>query len=223
MILFFERDTDMPLYIYMTDLLEFVVGDQKLSINIIQFFMMYLSRVSINDGNQDVYGFLDPYYINPIEAKKSKTKSYITYTMSTEGKQIYLCPYINEGHWQLLVLSPVYKTAVWFCSLHKKPSTHLKNIIDVSWLGYNILKGRSSSNYQKLTWLNLKCNRQSKGYECGYYVMQWMITIVRTGIKTNWEKFFMDESPVPLPAIECVRHVWATYFLNFYNSRIANQ
>jgi len=34
---FFERDTDMSLYIYMSDLLEFAVGDQELSINIIQF------------------------------------------------------------------------------------------------------------------------------------------------------------------------------------------
>jgi len=30
----------MPLYIYMSDLLEFVVGAQELNINIIQFFIM---------------------------------------------------------------------------------------------------------------------------------------------------------------------------------------
>ena len=32
----------------------------------------------------------------------------------------------------------------------------------------------------------------------------------------------MDESPLPLPAIEYVRHAWAIYFLNLYKSRIAN-
>jgi len=35
--------------------------------------------------------------------------------------------------------------------------------------------------------------------------------------------FFMDEQAMPSAVIEYVRHAWATYFLNFYNSRIANQ
>ncbi|KAK7327227.1 hypothetical protein VNO80_31592 [Phaseolus coccineus] len=37
---FFETNPELPLYIYMSDLLEFVAGDQELNINIIQFFMM---------------------------------------------------------------------------------------------------------------------------------------------------------------------------------------
>ena len=37
---FFEINTDMTSYIYMSYLLEFVAGDQELNINIIQFFMM---------------------------------------------------------------------------------------------------------------------------------------------------------------------------------------
>jgi len=49
---------------------------------------MYFSGVSINEGNQDVYGFLDPYYINPIGAKKYEIQSYITNTLGKEGKQI---------------------------------------------------------------------------------------------------------------------------------------
>ena len=44
---------------------------------------MYFSGVSINEGNQDVYGFLDPYYINPIGAKKPETQSYITCLLYT--------------------------------------------------------------------------------------------------------------------------------------------
>jgi len=37
---FFETNTQVTLYIYMSDLLEFVAGDQELNLNIIQFFMM---------------------------------------------------------------------------------------------------------------------------------------------------------------------------------------
>ena len=55
-----------------------------------------MSGVSINEGNQGIYGFLDPYLINPIRAKKAETQSFITNTLGLEGKQIYSCPYINE-------------------------------------------------------------------------------------------------------------------------------
>jgi len=30
------------------------------------------------------------------------------------------------------------------------------------------------------------CNKQISSYKCGYYVMQWMITIVHAHITTNW-------------------------------------
>jgi len=36
-------------------------------------------------------------------------------------------------------------------------------------------------------------------------------------------QFFMDEQAMPLVAIKYVRHAWATYFLTFYNYKIANQ
>ena len=50
-----------------------------------------MHEVSITDGNEDVYGFLDPSYTNPTGIKKIETQSYITNTLEKEGKQIYLC------------------------------------------------------------------------------------------------------------------------------------
>jgi len=44
----------------------------------------YLSGVSINEGNQDVYEFFDMNFINPIGAKKVETQSYITNTLIEE-------------------------------------------------------------------------------------------------------------------------------------------
>jgi len=55
-----------------------------------------LSEVYINDGNQDVYGFLDPYFINPTGAKKIETHTYITNTLIGDAKQIYLAPNIKK-------------------------------------------------------------------------------------------------------------------------------
>ena len=44
-----------------------------------------MHEVSINDGNEDVYGFLDPSYTNPTGTKKSETQSYITNTLEKDG------------------------------------------------------------------------------------------------------------------------------------------
>ncbi|XP_068461802.1 uncharacterized protein [Phaseolus vulgaris] len=127
---FFQINTELPLMIYNTDLSEFISGNQELNISIIQFFMMFLHRVCITEGKENMYGFVDPAYTNPVGPNSTETQAYITNILEKEGKQIYLCPYINEHHWQLLVLSMVDKTAVWFCSLHKKMPTKFKDIID---------------------------------------------------------------------------------------------
>jgi len=47
-------------------------------------------------GKENVYGFFDPAYTNPIETKANETQSYITNTLEKKGKEIYLCLYINE-------------------------------------------------------------------------------------------------------------------------------
>jgi len=43
------------------------------------------------EGKENVYGFLNTAYTNA-----TRTKAYITNTLEKEGKEIYLCPYINE-------------------------------------------------------------------------------------------------------------------------------
>ena len=52
--------------------------------------------VCLTEEKENVYGFLDPAYTNPTIAKATETQSYITNTLEKDGKQIYLCPYINE-------------------------------------------------------------------------------------------------------------------------------
>jgi len=92
-----------------------------------------LHGVSINDGNEDVYGFLDPSYINPTRTKKSETQSYITNTLEKEGKQIYLCPYI--------MLKFNYKSSIITISYFKYLLTLFRNDIGVfgNYLSYQRL------------------------------------------------------------------------------------
>jgi len=55
-----------------------------------------LNAVSITEGKENVYGFLDLTYTNPTGTKANEIQSYITNTLEKEGKEIYLCPYIKE-------------------------------------------------------------------------------------------------------------------------------
>jgi len=46
-----------------------------------------MNGVSIIEGKENVYGFLDPAYTNPIGAKENETQSYITTTLKKRGKR----------------------------------------------------------------------------------------------------------------------------------------
>ncbi|XP_068461862.1 uncharacterized protein [Phaseolus vulgaris] len=172
----------------MSDLLDLASGDQEINITVLQLWMMYLSGLCFDEGKHNIYGFLDPQITQSIGNKKSETQTYITTALKNGGKHIYFAPYIHERHWQLLIISVQDHTAAWFCSLHKKPPAYFKNIIDSAYSGYNMLCGRRTSNAQKLTWMYLKSNRQPQNYECGYYVMQWMLTILQAEIMKGWDK-----------------------------------
>jgi len=37
-------------------------------------------------------------------------------------------------------------------------------------------------------YFHMQSNRQSESYECNYYVMQWMTTIVRATIDRGWNQ-----------------------------------
>jgi len=77
--------------------------------------------------------------------------------------------------------------------------------------GYNMLSGRGTANAKNSFECSLRylkyicsvtltcliysfnniyfeCNRQSGSYECSYYVMQWMLTIVWAGTNRGWDQ-----------------------------------
>ncbi|BAT81070.1 hypothetical protein VIGAN_09107300, partial [Vigna angularis var. angularis] len=71
---------------------------------------------------------------------------------------------------------------------------------------------------KKLAWVSLKCNRQMGSYECGYYVMFWMMTIIRAHYTTGWETRFNRTAPIPEKSIQLVRKTLARYVIHLYNS-----
>ncbi|QCD86867.1 hypothetical protein DEO72_LG3g1395 [Vigna unguiculata] len=66
---------------------------------------------------------------------------------------------------------------------------------------------------QQLKVIYPKCNKQEDSWECGYYVMSWIRTIIRAAVKDEWIERFKNPSPLPDDIIHTLRQEWAAYLL----------
>ncbi|KOM43469.1 hypothetical protein LR48_Vigan05g107300 [Vigna angularis] len=57
------------------------------------------------------------------------------------------------------------------------------------------------------------CNQQLDSWECGFYVMCWIKTIIRAGITDDWKERFQSTSPIPEDTIRQIRQEWTAYLL----------
>ncbi|BAT83929.1 hypothetical protein VIGAN_04117200 [Vigna angularis var. angularis] len=87
-----------------------------------------------------------------------------------------------------------------------------------SLVAHMMLFGRSTTTAKKLAWVNLKCNRQIRSYECGYYIMYWMMTIIRSHYTSGWETRFNMTTPILEKSLKLVRKALAKYLIQLYNS-----
>uniref|UniRef100_A0A151UI86 DUF8039 domain-containing protein n=1 Tax=Cajanus cajan TaxID=3821 RepID=A0A151UI86_CAJCA len=118
--------SDVPLYISLPDALEIVGGNSMLNISIIQLWAMYVDKLSVEQAQAEVYGFIEPQSIQKSGNTQVHIQQYMQTWMSESGRDIYMAPYIDGSHWQLMVIIPKEYTVVWFCSLHRKPSHEIK-------------------------------------------------------------------------------------------------
>nr|KYP42246.1 hypothetical protein KK1_036335 [Cajanus cajan] len=118
--------SDVPLYIFLPDALEIVGGNSMLNISIIQLWATYMDKLSVEQAQAQVYGFIEPQSIQKSGNTQVHIQQYMQTWMSESGRDIYNAPYIDESHWQLMVIIPKEYTVVWFCSLHRKPSHEIK-------------------------------------------------------------------------------------------------
>ncbi|XP_029129092.1 BTB/POZ and MATH domain-containing protein 4-like [Cajanus cajan] len=51
---------------------------------------------------------------------------------------------------------------------------------------YNVMGGRSTAQPKNLDWIYPMSNQQQGGYECGYYVMNWMLDIIEGEVTNDW-------------------------------------
>ncbi|XP_029126333.1 uncharacterized protein LOC114915625 [Cajanus cajan] len=210
----FNMSSKVPLYISQSDISEITNGHCMLNISILQLWLLFIHKLSMDKGNDHIYGFLEPESIQKSGNKVEEIQAYIQNWMFDSNKKVYLAPYFSDAHWQLLVICPMDNIAVCICSLHKPPPMDFRQLLDRAMEGYHILKG--SKMKKKMSWVSPKSHKQKGNYECGYYVMKTMHTIVDSQIVSGWTEIFIDRSPLPLEDINIIREQWATFFINYY-------
>ncbi|KAH1249673.1 hypothetical protein GmHk_05G012981 [Glycine max] len=121
-------------YIKHEDLFEIAHGGQCLSISVLQLLILHLTETCMRVGNSDIYGFLEPQFIQRSGQSQFESESYIKSWMQSSQRDVYLGAYLNgfhcNRHWQMVVILPKEHLVVWFCSLHNRPDNYLKGIIN---------------------------------------------------------------------------------------------
>ncbi|KAH1202713.1 Kinesin-like protein KIN-14Q [Glycine max] len=117
-------------FITHADVTEIVLGDKCLNISILQLWLMFIHDWSSSIGYGALYGFLEPQCIHNANTKRQEYENYIGKWLKEAGKQIYIAPYLNHAHWQLLVLCLGDNLVVRFCSLRKKPNAAIKGAVN---------------------------------------------------------------------------------------------
>ncbi|XP_014628590.2 uncharacterized protein LOC114373985 [Glycine soja] len=89
-----------------------------------------MTETSMQEGNSDVYGFLEPQSIQRYGQSQFELESYMKNWMQNLKRDVYLGAYLNGAHWQMVVILPKENLVVWFCSLHNRLDNYLKGIIN---------------------------------------------------------------------------------------------
>ncbi|KOM43138.1 hypothetical protein LR48_Vigan05g074200 [Vigna angularis] len=152
----------------------------------------YVDIVIVDQGRSSMYG---PQTIQPSGNTIESKQKYLETWMTESNRDIHFVPYIDGSHWQLMLIIPKQCKIVWFCSLHRKMKNDLRNM----------LQGVMGKNRGQLVFVLYPkvCKKQLDSWECGYYVMSWIKTIIRAVIIDDWNE----------DAIKKIRQEWTTYLL----------
>ncbi|KOM31455.1 hypothetical protein LR48_Vigan01g101000 [Vigna angularis] len=195
----------VPVYITLSDALEMIGGDRMLNISIIQLWCMYMDTIVVDHGRSSMYGFVEPQTIQPSSNTRQNRQDYLQTWMDESKRDVYLVPYIEGSHWQLMVIIPKQCKIIWFCSLHRRMKNDLRTMLQG-------VIGKSRGQLVQILYPKV-CNQQLDSWECGFYVMCWIKTIIRAVITDDWNERFKSTSPIPEDTIKQIRQEWTAYLL----------
>ncbi|KAI9116820.1 hypothetical protein K1719_012186 [Acacia pycnantha] len=90
-------------------------------------FIKFMHRELEQHGRSQDIGFLSSQYIS--QPPLSDRQLYITQRLCNNMKKLYLTPYYNSHHWQLVLICTDHKV-VFLCSTHNDPPATLKQIVN---------------------------------------------------------------------------------------------
>ncbi|KAK9749550.1 hypothetical protein RND81_02G134000 [Saponaria officinalis] len=132
---------------------------------------------------------------------------------------IILVPFCQEMHWMLVVICPLIHEA-YFCDPMEttKRDTSFKHVLQMrsAFRTFRACGGASKLKAgMSMNWSNIECHQQPGSTECGYYVMRYMLDIIKKyrSIKDK-AKWFGSKLAYTPEQINEVRELWATYFMD---------
>ncbi|KOM34540.1 hypothetical protein LR48_Vigan02g069000 [Vigna angularis] len=156
-----------------------------------------MDTIVVDQGRSSMYGFVEPQTIQPSGNTLQNRQHYLQTWMDESKRDVYLVPYIEGSHWQLMVIIPKQCKIIWFCSLHRRMKNDLRTMLQG-------VIGKSRGQLVQILYPKV-CNQQLDSWECGFYVMCWIKTIIRAVITDDWNERFKSTSPIPEDTIKQIR------------------
>ncbi|KOM58109.1 hypothetical protein LR48_Vigan11g114300 [Vigna angularis] len=89
----------------------------------------YMDTIVVDQGRSSMYGFVEPQTIQPSGNTLQNRQDYLQTWMDESKRDVYLVPYIEGSHWQLMVIIPKQCKIIWFCSLHRRMKNGLRTML----------------------------------------------------------------------------------------------
>ncbi|KOM28596.1 hypothetical protein LR48_Vigan553s002500 [Vigna angularis] len=161
-----------------------------------------MNTIVVDQGRSSMYGFVEPQTIQPFGNTLQNRQHYLHTWMDESKRDVYLVPYIEGLHWQLMVIIPKQCKIIWFYSLHMRMKNDLRTMLQG-------VIGKSRGQLVQILYPKV-CNQQLDSWECGFYVMCWIKTIIRAVITDDWDE---STSHIPEDTIRQIRQEWIAYLL----------
>ncbi|KOM57547.1 hypothetical protein LR48_Vigan11g058000 [Vigna angularis] len=231
----FALPPHVPVYITLSNALEVIGGDRMLNISIIQLWCMYMDTIVVDQGRSSMYGFVEPQTIQPSDDDMAEAEDDPLSKLMTRLPRLKKAPlklYYDLRVFALPPHVPVYITLS--NALEVIGGDRMLNISIIQlWCMYMdtivVDQGRSSMygfvepqtiqpsgntlEKRALNTRNAQCIQQLDSWECGFYVMCWIKTIIRAVITDDCNERFKSTSPILEDTIKQIRQEWTAYLL----------
>lgn len=116
-----------------------------------------------------------------------------------ENDKLFFAPYNSRAHWVLFAINAVSEVINYLDPVHGNYNNHseIKTMLDTALKVFRAQRGATMSKQKSnnITWIPIKCPRQTNNIDCGYYVLRFMKEIVEKNKTIIPETYFDNSSP----------------------------